>query len=94
MHLPQVINSSSTRDTCQAAAVLSGKESHAFLARYANNAALSCTHNISLEFCRVIYGRAGLELAQEVASRQIPWPHPPSPYGVIAGWLHQWLQAH
>lgn len=35
--------------------------------------------------CRTVYGQAGLELAQEVASREVPWPDPPHPFGIIAG---------
>ena len=34
---------------------------------------------------RQIYGQAGLELAAEVASRQMPWPDVPHPCGIIAG---------
>ncbi|KAK9839123.1 hypothetical protein WJX74_009927 [Apatococcus lobatus] len=36
-------------------------------------------------FFKTVYGQAGLELAQEVASRKVPWPDPPRPFGVIAG---------
>ena len=35
--------------------------------------------------CRTVYGQAGLDLAQEVASREVPWPDPPHPFGIIAG---------
>ncbi|KAK9838668.1 hypothetical protein WJX74_001010 [Apatococcus lobatus] len=31
------------------------------------------------------YGQAGMELAAEIASRQVPWPDVPHPCGIIAG---------
>ncbi|KAK9865338.1 hypothetical protein WJX84_009877 [Apatococcus fuscideae] len=36
-------------------------------------------------FFSCLYGQAGMELAQEVAARETPWPDPPKPYGIIAG---------
>lgn len=35
--------------------------------------------------CRRRYGQAGMELAAEIASRQVPWPDVPHPCGIIAG---------